>query len=146
MDNLEHQTAMNKLTGMNELQPTAAGEDGIAKSEAGYSWTQTDEELEIVVPLISNAGPVLTSKDARAAGLKVQYFPKKITVHFSGEELLSLNFFASVDPDGCTWTLDPSDKGTSLVVTCEKADGVCHGPGLQFDPLTTNELSIVVID
>ena len=30
----------------------------------------------------------------------------------------------SSDPDGCKWTLDPSDKGTSLEVTCEKADGM----------------------
>jgi len=46
---LEHQTAMNKLTGMNELQPTAPGEDDIAKSEAGYSRMQTDDELEILL-------------------------------------------------------------------------------------------------
>jgi len=125
MQNLEHQAALNQITGTNELQPDVAGENGVAKSEEGYTWTQTDEEIEIVIALPSagdDAKKVLTSREAKAAGLKVKYFSKKLIVEFGGKVLLSLEFFASVDPDGCTWTLDGSDKGTLLVVTCEKID------------------------
>jgi hypothetical protein len=122
MENLERQAAMNQITGTNDLQPDVAGENGVAKSEEGYSWTQTDEEIEVVVPLPSSDGDggkkVVTSREAKAAGLKVKYFPKKMIVEFGGSALLSLDFFASVDPDGCMWTLDSGD----LVVTCEKVD------------------------
>ena len=127
MENLEHQTMMNSITGKTqELQPDADGENGVAKSEQGYKWTQTDEEVEIVIPL-KNEKKIMTSREAKAAGLKVKYFPKKLRVEMGGEELLALDFYASVDPDGCTWTLDTdtgSDEASALVVTCEKVDGV----------------------
>jgi len=48
MENLEHQTALNQITGTNEVQASADGADGVAKVEKGYSWTQTEDELEIV--------------------------------------------------------------------------------------------------
>eukprot|EP00979_Chaetoceros_neogracilis_P011953 scaffold3054_cov224-Chaetoceros_neogracile.AAC.2 len=124
MANLEHQAARNEITGTNELQASADGEDGVAKVEKGYSWTQTDEEIEIVISLSSKDGSVITTKDVKAGGLKVKYFSKKMNVQFGGEELLSLQYFASVDPDGCTWTLDSTTSGISLVITCEKVDVV----------------------
>jgi len=130
MENLEYQTEMNQITGTNEVQASADGANGVAKAEKGYSWTQTEDELEIVIELSSSSKdgdgdrPIMNAKDAKAAGLKVKYFPKKTTVQFQGKELLSLEYFASVDTDGCTWTLDSTSKGVSLVITCEKADGV----------------------
>ena len=51
MENLEHQIAMNLITGRNDTQPVEDGENGIAKAEDGYTWTQNDEEIEIVVPM-----------------------------------------------------------------------------------------------
>ena len=126
MGNLEHQTAMNQITGSNNLQPDVDGENGIAKSEDGYTWTQTEEEIEIIIPLTSknDAKAALNTKEVKAAGLKVNYFPKRMKVEFRGDILLALDYFANVDPDGCTWTLDSTEKGTSLVVTCEKVDGI----------------------
>jgi len=122
LENLEHQTAMDKITGKKNVSNNPnAGEEGISKEEAGYSWTQTTEEVELVIPLTSEK---LTSKEVKANKLKVQYFTKKVIVEYDGKELLKLALYATVDVDGCTWTLDSSDKGTSVVVTCEKMKGV----------------------
>ena len=57
---------------------------------------------------------------------------------FPKEDHRSTSLLASVDPNGCTWTLDPSDTpGAS------RADGISW-PGLQLDALPTNELSMIV--
>jgi hypothetical protein len=131
MQNLEYQTAINSISGKtDQVQPSADGEDGVAKAEEGglYSWTQTDEEIELIVPLGSSADGndtgALTSKDVKAGGLKVKYNPRSVTVTFRGTEMLNLKLYASVDPDGCTWTLDMGKKQTSLNITCEKIDAV----------------------
>ncbi len=127
MENLEYQTEMNKITGQgNQLQPSADGENGVAKSEQDglYSWTQTDEEIEIVLPIASEEEKPLSSKEVKGRGLKVKYFPRKLAVSFDNKELLCLNLYDSVDPDGCTWTLDVGEKVTSLVITCEKNDAM----------------------
>lgn len=118
MQNLEYQTQMNQITGRNELQPDVDGTNGMAKGEEGYSWTQTEEEIEIVV----NLPNVTNSKEAKATGLKVKFLSKKLEVIFGGENLLSLEYFSNVDPDGCTWTLDSNKDNVSLVITCEKAE------------------------
>lgn len=128
MENIEYQTEMNKITGQgdNQLQPSADGENGIPKEEEeGFSWTQTDEEIEISLPLGRGAeGKALSSKDVKSGGLKVKYFPRKLLVSFHKKEILKLDFFASVDPDGCTWTLEVGndEKETCLIITCEKND------------------------
>lgn len=130
MENLEYQAEMNKMTGTGsdqQIQPSADGENGIAKTEQDglYSWTQTDEEIEIVVPLgVNSDGNALSSKEVKTGGLKVKYFPRKLSVSFRKTEVLSLALYASVDVDGCTWTLDIGEKATSLIITCEKNDGM----------------------
>jgi len=128
MGNLEHRTEMNNISGRpDQVQPSVDGEDGVAKTELGglYEWTQTDDELEIVVPLGSTKdGEALTSKEVKIGGLKVKYLPRKLLVSFKGKELLSLDFYANIDPDGCMWTLDANGKGMSVVITCEKSDPI----------------------
>lgn len=104
---------MNKFTGRSDLQQAVDGTDGIAKSEEGYSWTQTEDELEVVVPL---------PKDATSKDVHVKYLPKSIEVKCQKEPLISLSLFARVDPDGCTWTLDRDGDESKLVITMEKAD------------------------
>lgn len=113
MENLEYQQAMNQITGRSELQKAADGTDGIPKSEENYSWTQTDDEVEVVVPLPTGS----TSKD-----VNVKYLPTKVEVKCRKEPLVSLSLFARVDPDGCTWTLDRDGDESKLVITIEKAD------------------------
>jgi len=126
MENLEYQASMNSISGKtDQVQPAADGEDGIAKTEEGglYSWTQTEEEIEIVLPLGSTeAGSALNSKDVKEGNLKVKYNPRAVHVMFKGVDMLNLKLYASIDPDGCTWTLDIGTKDTSLVISCEKAN------------------------
>lgn len=141
MENLEYQVEMNKITGKstnnnNNIQPSADGENGIAKVEQNglYSWTQTDEEVEITLPLPvdDDSIKVLSSRDVKAGSLNVKYFPRKISVTFRGKDVLNLSLFDSIDPDGCAWTLDIGNvddnngngKPTCLVITCEKNDAM----------------------
>lgn len=116
MGNLEYQTAMNQITGKNEVQPPKAGEDGIAKDEEGYQWTQTDEEVEIVVNI--------SEKSTTTKQIKVDFRPAFVHIKIRGEILFRLDFFSRIDPDGCTWTMDKSGNETKLVVTCEKVEAI----------------------
>ena len=114
-ENLQHQSEMNKLTGrVGELQPSADGEDGIDKQEEGFSWTQTPEEVEIRI----ECAPESTSRD-----VKVKFLPTRVEAKIKTMTVLSIHFFAPVDPDGCTWTFEKNDQPT-LVLSCEKMDGV----------------------
>jgi hypothetical protein len=135
MENLEYQTEMNKITGHNTsnnnqsgLVPNTDGENGVPKTEQNglYTWTQTEEEIEIILPLIdptANTTSRLSSKDVKEGGLVINFFSKRLSVIFRKKEILSLNVYASIDTDGCTWTLDmDGDKGTCVVITCEKSD------------------------
>jgi len=142
MENLEYQTEMNRITGKSDqVQAPIDGQDGIAKLEQGglYSWTQTDEEIEVVVSVgvppsmkkeevddtSTPSQPPLTIKEVKASGLKVKFGSKKITVIFQGKELLDLKLYASIDSCMGTWTLEYNEKkGTSVVITCEKIDEV----------------------
>jgi len=114
--NLEYQMEMNRITGRNDTQqPAISGSDGNAVAEEGYSWTQTEEELEVVVPV---AG------DAASKEVSVKFRPQQLDVSFRKEILVSLPLFERVDVDSCTWTLEKGDSETSkrLVVTMEKAE------------------------
>ena len=112
IDNLEHQLEMNRITGRNEMQPSVAG-DGKPKQEDGFSWTQTEEELEMSVSLPAGA----TSKD-----VQVKLHPQSIVVICKKETVLTIKLFERVDVDGCTWTLEKSGDARNLVVTMEKVE------------------------
>ena len=112
-ENLAWQQEMNKITGqVGQTQIGQAGTDGTAATEDGFTWTQGDDELEIVLSNLAPGGSSL-SKSA----VNVTFRPRFIKVLYSGTEKLSLSLYDAVDVDGCTWTLD----GDKLVVTCEKA-------------------------
>lgn len=113
MENLEYQTSLNRITGRDEVQPSLDGDDGVAKVEDGYSWTQTEEEVEIVVAV---------PKDTASKDIHVKYLPKSLQILVRKKELLKLELFDRVDTDGCTWTLDrdPKAKESMLVITLEK--------------------------
>lgn len=121
MANLEYQTEMNRITGKTPeevVQPPKAGEDGIAKEEKGYTWTQTDEEVEILWKNNnSHDNEIASTKD-----VKVVFRPTYVQLLVRGNAVLKVVLFATVDPDGCTWTLD-REKG-ELSITCEKSEAV----------------------
>jgi hypothetical protein len=118
-DNLEHQLQFNSLTGKRgETQPAVAGSDGVAKTEEGYVWTQSEEDVEVTVLLPASAA--ITSKD-----VSVVFKTRQLTVSLkngSEDVLVSIDLFERVDVDGCTWTIDKAKEASSVVVTLEKAD------------------------
>lgn len=116
-ENLAWQQALNEATGKSSKlkqmeQPAHAGTDGAVAQEANFTWTQDEEEIELTVPISADG--------VNKKNLKVVYKPKVVTVSYEGATIVSLDFFESVDVDGCTWTLN-NDK-TKVVITCEKAD------------------------
>lgn len=114
MENLEYQTAMNEMTGRQDARQAAvAGNDGQAQQEDGFQWTQTEEEIEITIPLTA----VTKSKD-----VQVKFRPRHLSVQVDQlPKVRETCLFEQVDVDGCTWTID-RDTNT-LVITMEKAGG-----------------------
>jgi hypothetical protein len=113
IDNLEYQTDLNKITGRNDVQEAVDGTEGKEKNEEGYTWTQTEEELEVVLPL---------PFDAISREVSVKFMPQSIQAKYGDKTVLSLELFERVDPDGCTWTLDRSGENIKLVATLEKTE------------------------
>jgi hypothetical protein len=113
-ENLEYQQAINESTGRDKgtLQPSAVASDGIEKIENGYSWTQTSDDLELIIPLPDSS---ISSRE-----LKVKFNPRKVNVSVKEIQLLSIELFAIIDPEGCTWTMDSG----KLIVSCEKVDSI----------------------
>jgi len=114
IENLKHQQQANISSDIIQQQHSV-GEDGIPKEEGLYSWTQTLEEIEIVVPLPDKV-------DRKQ--ISVLFHSKRIKVLLSKEILVEIEFYASIDTDGCTWTLERK----SLILTCEKQDGGVSWP------------------
>ncbi|KAL9183879.1 hypothetical protein ACHAXT_004735 [Thalassiosira profunda] len=121
-ENLAWQQTVNEVTGRKgETQPGHAGTDGVAvQVESGeddgcsYSWTQNEEEIEIVVSLSKK---VEEGSKVSKSGIKVAFRPQTISVSYNGEPALDLELYSKLDVDGCTWTLDKKN----LIVTGEKA-------------------------
>lgn len=110
-ENLEYQQELNRITGRNETQPKIAGGDGHAKEENGYSWTQTEEELEVVVPLDAS----VVSRE-----VQVKFRPQSVQIVCRKDLVASVDLFERVDPDDCTWTLDKKGGLQTLIITMGK--------------------------
>jgi len=115
-DNLEKQLQMNQIMGVSSQQPNVDGSDGVVKEEVGCSWTQTEEELELVVPL--------PSADAKSKDVQVKFKPQSVVVTFGGQKelLLDLELFERIDVDSGTWTMDRKNNNVNLVATMEKVE------------------------
>jgi hypothetical protein len=114
MENLEHQMEKNRITGRTgDLQPVVAGSDGAVKQEEGFSWTQTQEELEVTVSLPT---------DNNKKDLEVKFRPQSLQVLCKTESLVALKLFERVDIDSCTWTIDRGTEKPQLVITMEKLE------------------------
>jgi CS domain len=113
-DNLNYQLELNHITGRSTTttQPSVAGTDGTTKQEEGYVWTQTEQELEVIVDNV---------KDAKKINIK--FNPRIVQVFEAGQLLVHLRLFESIDVDGCTWTVEGTQEGTKqLHITMEKGD------------------------
>jgi hypothetical protein len=116
-DNLHYQMELNHITGRSsseqQQQPNVAGTDGKTKQEEGYSWTQTEQELEVIVDNVQDAKQI-----------KIKFLPRIVEVFEAGKLLVHLRLFESIDVDGCTWTVEGAKEGTArqLHITMEKVD------------------------
>lgn len=114
-ENLEYQMEMNRITGRKDAQPEVAGQNQ-AKQEDGYQWSQTEEEMELRIPV---------DAETASKNVKVKFLPKKVQVDVQQQSNfnLSIVLFEHIDVDGCTWTLEKEGSGSkSLVVTMEKVE------------------------
>ena len=113
-ENIAWQQEVNKVTGrQGDLQPNHAGTEGVSVDAEGYSWTQTDEEIEMTVSLseVIPNGEALNKKL-----IKVAFLANKVTVKYNSGVVVDVGLYSRLDVDGCTWTLD----GENLIVTGEK--------------------------
>jgi hypothetical protein len=127
LSNLNYQMQQNRLTGRPERsqQPEIAGTGESAQAENGFSWRQSESDLEISVPLPSSNDTLLTSKQ-----VKVTFRPQALSVAALGMSVLDVRLFERVDVDSSTWTLENSGSGSGpaearqqvVVVSVEKAE------------------------
>lgn len=112
VQNLEYQAGTMGVS--DERQPVVDGMDGTEQEAEGYSWTQTNDEIEIRVPIPATPKPTVTFR------------PMTLRVSVGGDVNVALELYARVDTDGCTWTLETNkDKSEKvLVITCEKSECV----------------------
>ena len=111
---LNMQNAVN-IDGSAAAAAAAAPPSGAAASEGtnfeeGYTWTQSKEEVEIIVPLPAGAGK---------SSVKAAFHAASLRLAFDGADpLLDGRLGGSVDVDGCSWTIEDG----SVTVTLEKAN------------------------
>lgn len=111
-ENVAWQQEMNQITGKTgAMQPSAIGTDGREAVEENYSWTQDDDEVEIVV---TKSEGVINKK-----AVQISFLARSVLVKYEGTELVAIPLYASIDVDGCTWTIEGGEK---IVITCEKAN------------------------
>jgi CS domain len=116
MQNIKIQSARNVIASFTERYEnnTAPGSNGREKEEQGYTWTQTEDEIEIQLVVPSK----VTSKD-----IKVKFMPQHLTVNVHDKEKITLRLFQRVDLDGCSWTLEKGKYAKKLRLSLEKIDG-----------------------
>jgi len=119
--NLQYQLERNKLQGRSDVQPGADGADGNAKQEDEYSWTQTEEEIEIRLVLPSDEDRATAKKNVKA-----HFRQQSFEILYHQKPLLILVLFERVDVDSCTWTLESKQAGDQnanvLVLSMEKVE------------------------
>ena len=114
-ENIEYNMEMQRLAATmkekgvdaDDKSKNLEGEDAVQ----GYTWTQNDDDLEVVVDVPS---------DAAKGDIKVNFATSSIEVKVRGETHLRLDLYGKVVADECVWTLAPG----KLALTLEKADCV----------------------
>lgn len=120
--NLQYQLERNKLTGQTgATQPDVVGAYGVERVEDSYSWTQTEEELEVRIELPKDGGTdnnsSSNSKAAAKKFVRVQFRPQSFDVSYRNKPLLAMRLFEKVDVDSGTWTVEESGKDGKLTIT-----------------------------
>ena len=94
----------------NKLKPNSGNGGDMEK----YSWTQTLEELTVVVPVPGNL---------KGSHISCDIGKNKLTVGIKGKEpILSGALQKAVQAEDAIWTLEPSPEGKNVVITLEKVN------------------------
>ena len=118
-----HATAM-KEDEMEEINPRQqrggidASTNGRIKQEEGYSWTQTEEDLEVTIMLP-------TPDVSRTKDLKVVFQSRHVLVRCQGQSILDLSLFEAIDLDGSTWIVESTagqHQSSKVVLVMEKVE------------------------
>ena len=81
-----------------------------------YSWKQSDEEIDIYIPIQEYKSGSVTKSD-----IKVDIRASFIAVTIAGETLLNDIFYAAVVPDECNWQIESTgDSGRRLWINIYK--------------------------
>lgn len=133
MSNLDYQLQQNKLTGRvgeEARQPAVAGteapavETSAASAINHFTWTQTEQELEIQVKLPDDLPKRDIGVDFRSTAIRI--FDKRVgkTGTTSEKDTLdiAISLLERVDVDGCTWTIETKGPEKTLVVSMEKME------------------------
>ena len=112
MHNLEYQAGTMGVS--DKRQPVVDEMNGTEQEVEGYLWTQTNNKIKIRVPISATPKPTVT------------FCPMTLQVSVGGDVSVTLEMYARVDTDGCTWMLETNkDKSEKvLVITCEKSECV----------------------
>eukprot|EP00658_Telonema_sp_P-2_P024715 TRINITY_DN19939_c0_g1_i5.p1 TRINITY_DN19939_c0_g1~~TRINITY_DN19939_c0_g1_i5.p1 ORF type:complete len:318 (+),score=74.03 TRINITY_DN19939_c0_g1_i5:175-1128(+) len=110
-DNLEAQARSMEAGILPDDGPTAP--DG-EQQEEGYKWSQTEEDLEVLVQV---------PRGTKSKLIQVVFKARSVTVKLSGEVHLELaGLVGAIDTDCCAWTLDVAEG--LLCITLEKNDHI----------------------
>ena len=95
-----------------------ASTKGRIKQEDGYSWTQTEEDVEVNITLPT---PGVSAKD-----IQVALQPRHVGVTYRGgggdQSLLELSLFEAIAVDGSTWTVESKGQTSKVVLVMEKVE------------------------
>ena len=117
--NYEYGVATNQVSmESDETRNSSVGEMGGIDVEKGYSWTETQDSIDINV---KTPEEVKTSKH-----IQVKFHSKKCSISSKVSDwTLELELYQSVSTDDCTWTFNTSDS--MLELSMEKTSGVIWG-------------------
>eukprot|EP00667_Euglena_gracilis_P021185 EG_transcript_23119 len=111
-ENIEYNMEVNRLKAAMEEKGLKADDKAAnlqgSDAQKGYSWSQSDDQVEVVVDLPADVGK---------GDIKVKFGTAAVAVTVRGEPRLTLALFDKVEADECTWTIA---KG-KLTLAMEKA-------------------------
>mmetsp|Transcript_9691 Transcript_9691/g.23385 ORF Transcript_9691/g.23385 Transcript_9691/m.23385 type:complete len:289 (+) Transcript_9691:2-868(+) len=84
-----------------------AEDESTVKNEDGFTWTQSEEDLEIVLDV---------GEGVKASAIKAQFKTQALSLTVGGDKKIDMDLYDKVRPDDCNWTVS---KG-KVVVTLEK--------------------------
>lgn len=96
----------------NRTHDISANANGKVKEEAGFTWTQTEEDLDVFIHVPASDSS-LTSKD-----LSIQLDSRHVTVSYRGRPVINMSLFEAISAGTSTWTVE----GSNVLLSLEKVE------------------------